>query len=122
MNLMSTAGASNGSAILQTACEVLVNAAKVFAAHWEGNLSEVANYLADTRTYQESVLRTTGLEPGDRAGETFRAEGLLLALAALRIELDWERNLSAAVQGLAACVADYEAQYGQVAFEDPLAG
>lgn len=106
--------------VLSGACAALVNAAHVFAAHWEGNLTIPANYLADTAYDQADRIARFKTDP-DRETQRYFVYGQALVAAAERVEADWEGNLSEAAQNLAAVAADYEAAFGPVPFVDPLA-
>jgi hypothetical protein len=104
---------------LRRACESIVNAAHVFAAHWEGNLSEPSNYLAETAEYQRSIIATFSADR-DPMTRDYLAHATALIEAAAGIEADWERNLTTAATKLASAAAAYETRFGPVSFYDPL--
>ncbi len=104
---------------LRRACESIVNAAHVFAAHWEGYPPEPANYLAETVEDQRSIIITFSADRDPMTCD-YLAHATALIEAAAGIETDWDRNLTTAAQNLASAAAAYETRFGPVSFADPL--
>ena len=110
------------SATIQSNCEALVNAAHVFAAHWEGNLTLPMNYLSDTAAWFETQLRFARRRPTNERYNILLTYARELLAATRRMEGAWEHgDLAGEARVLANVASAYEADYGAVPFYDPLA-